>query len=215
MKNYIINALSKIFWYSLLIIGYIPAQIFLKIWGWNIVGEIPKLKKMMVIVTPHRKGLKDVLLGLFVSIIKFIPPVQFLAKYEAMHPWWNPGKLLYLIGGIPTDRKHEHTDSKKGDIINTMIRVFKEKDNAIFVLVPEGTRAEGAPWRRGFYITASNANIPVVPVGFDYKNKTVVIGLPILMTGNSEKDLHFLKEWYIQNVPGYAPVIDTAMFNSN
>lgn len=215
MKNYSNNTVSKIFWYSLIIIGYIPAYIFLKIWGWNIKGEIPKLSKMMVTVTPHRKGLEDVLLGLFVSIVKCIPPVQFLAKYEAMHPWWNPGRLLGLIGGIPVDRKHEHTDSKKGEIINTMIRVFKEKDNAIFVLVPEGTRTEKAPWRRGFYLTAFYANVQVVPIGFDYRNKIVVIGVPMIMTGIPEQDLQFLKEWYIQNVPGYTPVIDVTMFKPN
>ncbi len=212
MKKFIINTILAIIWYPLLIIGHIPARIALKIWSWKIEGDIPKLKKMMIIVTPHRKGFEDFLLGLFTSMIKFTPPVRFLAKYEAMHPWWNPGKILYLFGAIPIDRKHQYTDAKKGDVIGTMIRTFQEESRAIFVIVPEGTRKEGEEWKRGFYETAYQAGVEVVPVGFDYLNKIVKIGKPIKMTGNVGKDLELLKEWYMKNIPGYVPNINIQVF---
>jgi 1-acyl-sn-glycerol-3-phosphate acyltransferase len=56
-------------------------------------------------------------------------------------------------------------------------------------IAPEGTRKKTAQLRTGFYFIAHKANVPIIPVAFDYAQKEVKIGLPFTTTGNYEEDM--------------------------
>jgi hypothetical protein len=44
----------------------------------------------------------------------------------------------------------------------------------------------------GFYYIALKANVPIIPVAFDYSKKEVKIGTPFLVTGNYEADMKLI-----------------------
>ena len=46
--------------------------------------------------------------------------------------------------------------------------------------------------KSGFYYIAVKANVPIIPVAFDFGRKTVKIGKPFYTTGNYEADLEIL-----------------------
>jgi 1-acyl-sn-glycerol-3-phosphate acyltransferase len=46
----------------------------------------------------------------------------------------------------------------------------------VVAVAPEGTRKKTDRLKSGFYYIAKKADIPILPVGLDYKTKTVVVG---------------------------------------
>ena len=51
---------------------------------------------------------------------------------------------------------------------------------------------------------ALKANVPIIPVAFDYGRKEVVYHEPFIPTGNIEADLKYLKSFY-KDVVGKIP----------
>ncbi len=176
------------------------------IWGWKIIGTLPKINKYVAIVAPHRAGAGDVVRGLLVKTIQSTPPVKFPAKYEIMQVPMV-GAFLKWIGGIPIDRKHEFTDVPKGVIVQTLINALNDNTHAVVALAPEGTRKVGAKWRTGFYRIATATGVPLVMVAFDYERKQIWIRDPLLLTGHRRIDLGKIRDEYRLVVPDYEPVI--------
>ncbi|MFM7193579.1 MAG: acyltransferase, partial [Bacteroidota bacterium] len=50
--------------------------------------------------------------------------------------------------------------------------------------------------RSGFYQMALGAGVPVLPVGFDFPSRTVVIGQLLYPSGNMEADMEVLLSFY-------------------
>jgi len=44
---------------------------------------------------------------------------------------------------------------------------------------------------------ALKANVPIIPVAFDYGKKEVVYNKPFYPTGNIEEDIKFLESYYV------------------
>jgi 1-acyl-sn-glycerol-3-phosphate acyltransferase len=111
--------------------------------------------------------------------------------------------VLRWLGGIPVDR------STSRDRVTEMIDAFREHEQLILVFTPEGTRKKVTEWRTGFYHVALGANVPIVPVAFDYGKKAVVVGDPFHPTGDVAGDIAKLREWYRaarpKNPEGWAP----------
>ncbi|MOA62283.1 hypothetical protein D3C78_1876490 [compost metagenome] len=63
-------------------------------------------------------------------------------------------------------------------------------------VAPEGTRKKVNELKSGFYYIALKANVPIVPVAFDWGKKEVNLGAPFFPTGNYEADLDVLKKHY-------------------
>jgi 1-acyl-sn-glycerol-3-phosphate acyltransferase len=150
------------------------SKIILFLWGWKIIGTLPKLDKFVAIVAPHRAGTGDVLRGLLVKTIQPIPQVKFPAKYEIMQVPLV-GRFLKWLGGIPVDRRHEFTDTPKGFVTNVLINALNSEEKAVVALAPEGTRTVGAEWQRGFYKIALATKAPLVMIAFDYNKKYIWI----------------------------------------
>lgn len=187
----------------------IISEAMLSIWGWKIVGTFPEFSKAIIIVAPHRKGFADVLLGWCVQNIHPIPNKKFLAKYEALQiP--IAGWILKKLGGIGIDRKREISNLPKGYYIGEMVKILNQEKTVTLVITPEGTRAENAPWKRGFYEIAIRAKIPVIMIAFDYKKKRVIIDNKLLDI--SEEDLtkkkDYIRLWYHIYIPQYTVLLD-------
>jgi 1-acyl-sn-glycerol-3-phosphate acyltransferase len=100
------------------------------------------------------------------------------------------GWLFRALGGYPVDRSHRH------DRVEQVASIFACHDKFILALAPEGTRKKVDKLRTGFYYIAKKASVPIIPVGFDYSKKTVIVGKPFYPTDDFDRDMNQLLEFY-------------------
>ena len=143
---------------------------YFKIRGWKIEGAFPyHLKKSVIIVAPHTHY-NDFFLGMAFRKKLHLEFVHFLGKKELFIPplsW-----ILRSLGGRPVDR------SKTNHLVEDVVSMFKEKETFHIALSPEGTRKKVIRLRTGFYHIAKNAQVPIVMIGLDFANRSVVFAPP-------------------------------------
>jgi 1-acyl-sn-glycerol-3-phosphate acyltransferase len=100
------------------------------------------------------------------------------------------GWFLRKIGGIPVNR-----DSPRG-VIGTVVDEFSKREKMIFALAPEGTRSYKDHWKSGFYRVAIRAGVPIQLCFLDKTTHTVGFGPLVYPTGDREKDLQVIREFY-------------------
>ena len=159
-------------------------KMYWKLAGWKISGALPpELKKMILVVAPHTSW-KDILVGFAARHELKIDHAKFLGKKELFEGPF--GRFFKNLGGIPVDRFNKN--SGKESVVDQAVNLFNENENFILGISPEGTRKRVEKLKTGFYQIARNAHIPMVLVGFDFKNKEVVLGEPIFAGENQEDD---------------------------
>ena len=167
--------------------------IYTRILGWELVGVFPTLPKYIVAVVPHTSWL-DFFIGLLVRSISR-ETINFVGKKELFTPltsWFFRG-----LGGAPIDRT-----GNKGSV-ESMVAVFNAYNKFRIALAPEGTRKKVDTLRTGFYHIAKKANVPIVPVSFDYENKKVIVHSNFYTSSDEQKDLKTL-ETLFKGVCGYS-----------
>jgi 1-acyl-sn-glycerol-3-phosphate acyltransferase len=71
-------------------------------------------------------------------------------------------------------------------------------------LSPEGTRKKVNQWKSGYYYIAQKANVPIIPIAFDYENKQVIIFDAFTITNDFEKDSEYLESLFT-SIKGKVP----------
>jgi 1-acyl-sn-glycerol-3-phosphate acyltransferase len=163
------------------------SEIILTLSGWKTTGALPQgIKKAVIIVAPHTSYWDFVIgrLTFWSSKVK----IKVLIKSEAFA--FPLGILLKGLGGIPVDR------GKKNNMVEQVVEQFNKSESLIVVITPEGTRRLIRHWKRGFYRIAEEAKVPIALGFIDYKRKTGGIGPLIFPTGNVEKDMAGIRDFY-------------------
>ncbi len=169
--------------------------LFFKIMGWKIVGSIdPKIKKCVMMVIPHTSA-HDFYLGIFTRGITGLE-MNFVAKKELFR--FPFGAYFRYMGGAPLDR------SGGLNKVDSIAAIFDTNETFRLAVAPEGTRDYVSELKSGFYFIALKANVPIIPVAFDFGNKEVKIGKPFHPTANYEADLDVLKNHFM-GVKGKIP----------
>ena len=169
----------------------------LKLMGWRIEGELPRLDKFVAIGAHHTSNWDFVI---FIAL-KFV--LRLNARWFGKHSIfrWPFGGLMRSWGGIPIQR---HLSL---NMVEQAIQGFRDNREFILVLSPEGTRRKVERWKMGFYHIAQGAGVPIVPGALDFANRRVVIGAPFQPTGDAEADLQVLLAFfrpYVPKKPEYA-----------
>jgi 1-acyl-sn-glycerol-3-phosphate acyltransferase len=153
--------------------------IFFRIMGWKIIGTIaPEIKKCVLMVAPHTSWHEFYLGGFTRGITKI--PMHYVAKKELFK---FPFSIYFKwMGGIPLDRK----GSK--DKVEAIAKLYSKYDELRVAIFPEGTRKKVTELKTGFYYIAQKANVPIIPVAFDFSNKEVRIGNAFYTSGNYDVD---------------------------
>ncbi|MCH9659827.1 MAG: 1-acyl-sn-glycerol-3-phosphate acyltransferase [Bacteroidetes bacterium] len=169
--------------------------LFYKVLGWKLVGAFsPELKKSVIIVVPHTSW-HDFYIGVFTRRLSKVP-INWIGKRELFK---GPLKWYFTwMGGAPIDRT---PGQNKVEAIATL---FHEREEFRLTLAPEGTRKRVSEWKTGYYYIAQAANVPIIPVAFDYKTKTVVIHQPFYPSGDISLDTVVLRSYY-EGVVGKNP----------
>lgn len=151
----------------------------LNLMGWRIEGELPRLDKFVAIGAHHTSNWDFVI---FIAL-KFVLRlnVRWFGKHSLFR--WPFGALLRAWGGIPIRRDRQR------NTVEQAVQAFREHDQFILVLSPEGTRKKVERWRMGFYHIALGAGVPIVLGALDYRNRRVVIGPTFQPTGDERADL--------------------------
>lgn len=163
-------------------------EYYLRANNWRIEGDYPyHIPKMVVAVAPHTSNW-DFILGLAVRSRLKLHHVRFLGKAELFKPPF--GFIFRKLGGSPVHRKSSR------NLVEQVVDTFNQHDRFTLVLSPEGTRKQVERLRTGFYHIAVGAGVPILLIGFDVGTKKVVLGPLFYPTGNWEKDLPQLLDFW-------------------
>jgi 1-acyl-sn-glycerol-3-phosphate acyltransferase len=160
-------------------------KIYLKLIGWRIDGSIDStIKKCVLVAAPHTSNYDYPisLATLYACKIK----VRFLAKDSLFK--FPLGILMRATGGMPVDN----------NMVDAMVSMFQERDELILMIPVEGTRSFVKEWKSGFYYTAMGANVPIVLGYLDYGKKVAGFGNVFYPTGDYQKDLVEIQNFYRQ-----------------
>jgi 1-acyl-sn-glycerol-3-phosphate acyltransferase len=158
-----------------------------KIFGWELVGTFPPdLKKAIVVAAPHTSNW-DFLwgrAGLYIYGVR----VKYLIKND-----YFKGPLSFFFkatGGIPVDR------SKSNNLVDELTEYMDKQEKMYLLFPPEGTRKKVERWRTGFYHVAVGLKLPIVLGFLDYPSKKAGIGEIFYPSGNFDKDMLFIENFY-------------------
>ena len=160
---------------------------------------------MVLAVAPHTHWV-DVMVGFAARQALHIEHAKFLGKKEL---FVGPlGWVLRKMGGTPVDR------FAKSGMVDQVVELFNSHETFMLGLSPEGTRKRVDKLRTGFYHIAKKAGVPIVPIGFDYANKLVIIGDAFFPGDDEEEDLKKIIAFYA-GIQGKKPQLDMRYLKVN
>ena len=184
--------------------SYLIGIAWLKAFGWHVEGVRPDAKKYVLLAVPHTSNWD----------FTFTLAIMFATRNKA---YWMGKKEMFLpgfglffrwLGGIPVDRSRAHK------IATQTIRLLREEDEFVITIPPEGTRKAVTEWKRGFYLIARGADVPIVLGFLDYARKCGGYGPAIKPSGDVDADMARIKEFYADKAGRYvantSPVQETA-----
>ena len=134
-----------------------------RLMGWQVEGEIPDRSQLVVALVPHSSNVDFILtiavlwgLGLRAS---------FLMKHSLF--WFPLGRLLSMLGGIPTDRRGPQ------GLVGQMTGEFHRHPKLVLGITPSGTRRSVTEFKEGFARIAAAAQVPVLPAVLNYQTRTL------------------------------------------
>ena len=159
----------------------------LRIFGWRTNGSMPEgIDKAVMIVAPHT-SYWDFVIGRLTFWGNRVRIRVLIKKEVFVFPL---GLFLRMLGGIPVARGH------KNDMIGQSRDLFRRYKQLVIVITPEGTRKKVRQWKKGFYMIALESKVPIALAFIDYRSKTGGVGSVLYPTGDYEKDMNFIYEFY-------------------
>ena len=164
---------------------------FVKLLGWRLIlpekGSRPELERCVFVVAPHTSALDFVYGAAFLWSCCSNGKVVIKKEYFR----WPLGPILRGVGCISIDR-----GNRKNDMVGTAVRKFAEGKPLSITITPEATRKPTKRWKRGFWEIAKQANVPIVPAYWDFKNKKIGVFDTIWPSDDYEADLRKIRSLY-------------------
>jgi 1-acyl-sn-glycerol-3-phosphate acyltransferase len=158
----------------------------LRLAGWRIEGQLPALPKFEVIVAPHTSAW-DVVIGVC-GLLATGLQASWFGKHTLFR--FPLSALLRWLGGEPVDRSAPH------GVVDAAVKRFQTRAQWVLGLAPEGTRRRVVAWKTGFLRIAAAANVPIVPIWFDYRSRVIGIGAPVRPSGDADADMARVRGLY-------------------
>ena len=161
--------------------------IVLGLFGWRVVGKVPKdIRKYVIIAAPHTSYWDFpmfllVVLALRLNLNVFIKHTLFIGPI---------GWFLSYCGGVPIDRR------AAGARVRQTVQEYENNDDMVLLITPEGTRSAQANWKTGFYHIASEAKVPVAVAFVDTAERRAGIDHFITPSGDIDKQMAEIKAFY-------------------
>ena len=157
-----------------------------KVSGWKVEGEIPNLKKFILVGAPHTSNWD------FVHALILIWAIDLKLNVLAKHTLFKIPflkNILFGIGGIPVDRNNPQ-------LIVDEVSKLAEEDGVIIGLTPEGTRKKVQKWKSGFLRIAQQTESKIVLIGIDFDKKICSFSGFFEPTGDNDQDIEVIKNFF-------------------
>ena len=161
-------------------------RLLLRLAGWKIEGTLPDVPKVLVAVAPHTTNW-DFIIGVLTLWALYIK-ISFLGKHTLFKGLF--GRWMRSIGGIPVDRSASH------GVVGETVRAFAANEQMVLAMAPEGTRQLDKGFKTGFLHIARGASVPVQLAYFDFSRKVVGFGPMITTTGDVDRDLRTVLDFF-------------------
>jgi len=158
-----------------------------KISGRKVEGEIPNLKKFILVGAPHTSNWD------FVHALILIWAIDLKLNVLAKHTLFNIPflkNILSGIGGIPVDRDNPQL------VVDKVSKLTEGDGGVIIGLTPEGTRKRVEKWKSGFLRIADQTESKIVLIGINFETKTCSFSGFFEPTGDNDRDIEFIKNFY-------------------
>ena len=161
--------------------------ITLRVFGWNVEGEVPAhVKKFVATVAPHTSNWDFVILLMTAFVLRV--DAHWMGKHTLFRfPFRG---IMAYFGGIPVDRR------VRSGMVAKATEMFNAHDEFVIGIAPEGTRKAPARWRTGFWHMAHNAGVPLYLAFIDYKTKRAGIFGQFHLSDDVESDMERIKLFY-------------------
>ena len=162
---------------------------FLKLGRWKVANTYPNLGNAVCVVAPHT-AIADFFIGM---AFYWSQGINFKAMMKVEFFQYGFGILswpLKKLGAIPVNR------GKQNHLIEQMTDMFSQNENTHLVICPEGTRKKVKRWKKGFYIIAEGAKVPIALGFIDYRKRLCSLEKVIYPTGDYDKDLAEIYDYY-------------------
>jgi 1-acyl-sn-glycerol-3-phosphate acyltransferase len=183
--------------------GKFLSWLIFKLTGWKVKGALPPgVKKCVMIAAPHTSNW-DFIYARAAFFLMGVP-VRYTIKKESMSTF-PLNIILKSLGAIPVERNKERAHkSGQGSLVFAMADLFRERDELVVLVTPEGTRKFVPKWKTGFYHVALRAKVPIVLGYLDYAKKEAGIGPLVQPSGNLNEDMRKILSFYA-NIPAKYP----------
>ena len=158
----------------------------LRLGGWTVVGEHPRVDQALVIAAPHTSNWDGFWALVYKVAVRL--DIRFFAKHTLF--WFPLGSILRALGGIPLDR------TQAASAVDLAVAMYRDEPRFYFGLAPEGTRKRMPGWKSGFYRIALAADVPVIPGFLDFGSRRIGIGEPFRLSGDYATDRALIASKY-------------------
>jgi 1-acyl-sn-glycerol-3-phosphate acyltransferase len=163
------------------------ARAWLSSFGWRIAGVAPDVPKAVVVAAPHTSNW-DLPFTLAVAAALGVR-ISWMGKHTLFRPPF--GALMKALGGLSVDRRSPH------GAVGEAIHLLARHERLFLVIAPAGTRTgTDHQWKTGFYRIAQGAGVPIVLGFLDYGRKVAGLGTVFTPTGDMERDIAKIREFY-------------------
>jgi len=162
-------------------------KFILFIFGWKTQYNKEDLaKKSVMIAAPHTSNW-DLVFAMAFYWKEGVESHFFIKDdwTKGLHGWF-----IKKMGGIGVTR------GKKNNLVDFAVNTFAERDEFILLVPAEATRKRVNKWKKGFYVIAQKANVPVALGYLDYKKKIAGIGPLQHLTNDFEVDMTKIQDFY-------------------
>jgi len=167
--------------------GRLLGRLILRLFGWQIEGELPHLSKCVIVVAPHTSNW-DFIFGMAAALALDLD-ANWLGKHSLFH--YRPvARVLIWLGGVPVDREHPH------GIIENILNESITREKFLLGVAPEGTRKPVQHWKTGAWHIAHRAGIPILPGRIDYSRKVISILEPFMVDDDMEQEMLKISRLY-------------------
>jgi 1-acyl-sn-glycerol-3-phosphate acyltransferase len=106
------------------------------------------------------------------------------------------GWFFKSLGAIGINRRPKAAGEERPSMVQIMTELFAQNEHLILIVTAEGTRKRQEEWKLGFYHVANAAKVPIALGFIDYKTKQAGIGKFVTPTGDIDRDMREIVDFY-------------------
>ena len=183
-------------------------RLVLKIINWDVVGNLPDKKRIIIASAPHSStfdavyayfvclalDVKFYFLGSVSMFTRIVVPLPFKKNPDKLgipHPFGKlQNRVLLNFGGIPVWR------AKSKGVTQQVIDQLQTKEKFVLYLTVECEMKTNSTIKSGFHYIGKALDATVVPTKIDYKNRRFELMGELPLTDSVEDDKNALMEYY-------------------